>query len=298
MDWQQLKCFHAIAQLGSVTRASCAMFRTQSALSQQISRLESSLQCKLFQRIGKHKMKLTSEGEILFRFAEDMLLRERTVLEQLDVLGGKSAGTIHLGAPHAVHYFLLADVLHAYQDAFPRIAVRISERPPHHCIDMVLKGELDFCFTHQSTIPSTLQATPWRKGRYMFVVPHGHPLLEKPAVALEDIIAYPLNLPSKNLKFTARDKFEAVCNRAGLRYQVAVDTANVFVNLAYAERGIGISFMLCYDPMIARYSNRMHFLALPDIFPDETISIACRKDGLAAKYKREFFDFVSGHAGA
>ena len=38
MDWQQLQAFHSLVQLGSMTRAAEAQFRTQSALSQQISR--------------------------------------------------------------------------------------------------------------------------------------------------------------------------------------------------------------------------------------------------------------------
>jgi DNA-binding transcriptional LysR family regulator len=294
MDWQQLKCFHATVKLGSVTRASSAMFRTQSALSQQISRLESRLQCKLFQRIGKH-MKLTTEGEILFKFAEEMLLRERTVLEQLDVLSEKSAGTIHIGAPHALHCFLLMDVLHDYHKEFPRIILKIYERHPQNCIDMVLQGELNFCFTHQSTIPITLNSVPWRKARYMFLVPYAHPLLAKKSIGIEDIIQYPINLPSKNFKFTARDKFEAVCNKYSLEYHVSVDAGNVFVNIEYAARGMGIAFMLCYDKMIAKYSGQVHFISLPQVFPDETISIAFRKDGLAPKYKKDFLEFVTAY---
>ena len=59
MDWQQLVGFHQVARLGSFTKAAEATFRSQSALSQQVKALEEELGCRLLERIGKRKLRLT-----------------------------------------------------------------------------------------------------------------------------------------------------------------------------------------------------------------------------------------------
>jgi len=60
MEWQQIIGFYYVAKLSSFTKAADATFRTQSALSQQIENLEQELECQLFERIGKRKLRLTS----------------------------------------------------------------------------------------------------------------------------------------------------------------------------------------------------------------------------------------------
>ena len=75
MEWQQMLGFYHVARLGSFTKAGEATFRTQSALSQQIKALEEELGCRLLERIGKRKLRLTSPGERFFRFAQENLAR-------------------------------------------------------------------------------------------------------------------------------------------------------------------------------------------------------------------------------
>ena len=86
MEWQQIIGFHHVAKLGSFTKAAEATFRTQSALSQQIKTLESELDCQLFERIGKRRLRLTSAGERFLRFSEAILEKYEHLTEELDEL--------------------------------------------------------------------------------------------------------------------------------------------------------------------------------------------------------------------
>ncbi|MEG2173666.1 MAG: LysR family transcriptional regulator [Desulfovibrionaceae bacterium] len=292
MDWQQLKNFYLIVRLGSMTRAAEASFRTQSALSQQINKLEQDLHCTLFKRIGKTALLLTKEGEEVLQFAEDIFLRERYLYEQLDKLSSTAGGTVHIAAPYAVLEFLLVDLLGEYAQQFPEISLHILHQQPQTAIDQLAGGEIDFAFLHNSTIPHTFEKYPWKKGHYMFVVPHGHPVLLKEKPHLADIIQYPLNLATRHVKLSARDKLDKTCQEMGLTYKVAVESPNVLLKFNYVMRGIGISFNLCYDAMIEQFSDRLAFIGLPDIFPDETISIALRKNSVLTSYKKHFLDFI------
>ena len=88
MEWQQIIGFYHVARLGSFTKAADVALRTQSALSQQVKALEKELDCQLFERIGKRKLRLTSAGEKFFRFSEAILARYDSLTEELNQLKG------------------------------------------------------------------------------------------------------------------------------------------------------------------------------------------------------------------
>ena len=56
------------------------VFRNQSAISQQIKNLEEELGCKLIERIGKRKLRLTSAGNRFFKFSETILERHFSLI--------------------------------------------------------------------------------------------------------------------------------------------------------------------------------------------------------------------------
>ena len=64
LDTDTLRTFVAIAENGSFTRAAHQVFRTPSALSMQIKRLEETLGQSLFIREAR-RVSLTPEGEVL-----------------------------------------------------------------------------------------------------------------------------------------------------------------------------------------------------------------------------------------
>ena len=291
MDWQPLKSFYTIVKLGNMTRAADALFRTQSALSQQISKLETELHCTLFKRIGKSFVHLTEEGEALYRFAEETFLRERELFDQLDTLSNVSSGALYLAAPYAVLEFLLGDILRDFSQKYPQIALHIFHETPQMCIERLMSGGADFVFIHDSTIPKSLERYPWKKGRYMFVIPKEHPLAKKDAPTLQEILQYPLNVPSRNSKFSARERLDKICYDMKWKYRIALETSNVLLNISYSIRTIGISFVLCYDPIITQFSDRVLFIGMPDIFPDETISIVMKRQSLCS-YRSLFLQFV------
>ena len=81
MELRVLRYFLAVAREGSFTKASNVLHVTQPALSKQIMDLEGELDCKLFVR-GSHSVRLTEDGFLLKRRAEEILeIEERTISE-------------------------------------------------------------------------------------------------------------------------------------------------------------------------------------------------------------------------
>ena len=88
MEWQKLVGFYEAAICRSFTKASKRTFRTQSALSQQIQSLEKEFNCLLFERIGKRSLRLTLAGERLFSFVDNLMRRQRELIEDLHEITG------------------------------------------------------------------------------------------------------------------------------------------------------------------------------------------------------------------
>lgn len=85
MDWDKLKAFYHIAQLGGVVKAVKKMNLSQSALSRQILMLEDRLQTKLFTREASG-LRLNIEGKRLFDLVQKVFFQlnsmEKSFLEK------------------------------------------------------------------------------------------------------------------------------------------------------------------------------------------------------------------------
>ncbi len=86
-----------MALTGSFTKASGELFLTQSAVSQQIQALESSLGIILFDRSGK-RVRLTSEGKILLSYTDRLFNLYEEIETLFGHLKGLQKGKITIGA--------------------------------------------------------------------------------------------------------------------------------------------------------------------------------------------------------
>src|SRR5215469_7732910 len=82
LDPELLQAFVAVADQRSFTRAATSLFRTQSAVSMQIKRLEDRLGMELFRRT-KAQVELSPAGEGLIFYARRMLLLNEEAIGRL-----------------------------------------------------------------------------------------------------------------------------------------------------------------------------------------------------------------------
>ena len=83
IDLDQLRTFVAIVDTGSFTRAAEDVFKTQSAVSMQMRRLEERLGVKLFERSGR-AIEITDDGTRLLNYARRMLVLSQETLSAFD----------------------------------------------------------------------------------------------------------------------------------------------------------------------------------------------------------------------
>ena len=121
-DGLTLQCFLAIADTGSFTRAAAKVGRTQSAISQQIAKLESQVGKPLFIR-DKH-LHLTAEGELLLSYAKKISQLHREAIDHFKQPALQ--GEVRFGLPEDFASVFLAEVLSEYVALHPRILLNVE----------------------------------------------------------------------------------------------------------------------------------------------------------------------------
>ncbi|RON48358.1 LysR family transcriptional regulator [Pseudomonas frederiksbergensis] len=124
-DLELLHSFAVAMESGSLSDAAPKLFRSQSALSEQLRKLEAFAGVTLLER-GKKGVRPTPAGERLLVHAREMLAFSDRALE--DVRGVTFAGELRLAI---TDYFLpssIADLLKKLRTRYPRLRLHVSVR--------------------------------------------------------------------------------------------------------------------------------------------------------------------------
>lgn len=122
LDTITLHCFIAVAETTSFTKAAERVGRTQSAISQQINKLEIMLNTSLFVR-GK-VLALTPEGQMFLSYARQIFALHREVMDRFKE--PELEGEVRFGLPENFASAYLSEVLVNFSRIHPRILLNIE----------------------------------------------------------------------------------------------------------------------------------------------------------------------------
>lgn len=146
MDEFTLRCFLAVVETGSFTKAAQKVKRTQSAITQQMSNLEKSFGKRFFNR-GK-QIKLTADGEIFLVYANKIFSLHMEVLDRFK--NPELKGEIRFGLPEDFAAVFLADVLTHFSRLHPLISLNVECDLTLNLFDRFKKGLFDMVLVKMS----------------------------------------------------------------------------------------------------------------------------------------------------
>lgn len=121
MRHSQLKAFHHVALFGGFSRAAEALYLTQPAISEQVRKLEQDHDVLLFHRERK-RVRLTDEGEKLFRLTRQYFEVEQQIGELLSESGSAIDGQLRIVADSAHH---VTAILGQFRKRYPNVTVSL-----------------------------------------------------------------------------------------------------------------------------------------------------------------------------
>lgn len=176
MTLRQLAVFVAIAQEGTVTRASEAVRLTQSAASMALSDLESGIESPLFDRQGK-RLHLNDLGRYLLPQALEILGRAEA-FEQA-ARGELQSVDIRLGSTLTISDYLMPDLIAGFIIKKPDAQLHLQVGNTRQIIEAVSQFQLDLGLIEGSCNVPQLQALPWRTDELAVCTSPTHPLALK-----------------------------------------------------------------------------------------------------------------------
>ncbi|MDB5525272.1 MAG: transcriptional regulator LysR family [Rhizobium sp.] len=135
-----MRTFVAIAETGNFTTAADAVFRTPSAVSMQIKKLEDTLGVSLFRRDAR-SVSLTHHGEILLSYAKRMIALNNEAVSRF--IMPEMNGIVRLGAPDDIGELMLPGILRHLSDAWPQLAIDVTIESSANLHRGVEEGRLD-----------------------------------------------------------------------------------------------------------------------------------------------------------
>jgi DNA-binding transcriptional LysR family regulator len=285
MELRHLRYFAAVAETLSFTRAAAECGVAQSALSQQIARLEADVGATLFSR-SPRQVRLTEAGAVLLPWARRLLAEVEQAQQDLDALAGLRHGKLRLGLIQTVASAVdLSAILGDYRNRHPGIELSVSYRTSEELLTAVQDEELDLALVGlgQERVPPGLDHRLLVAEPLVAVVLAGHRLADREQIDLAELAGEEFIWFSRGTGL--RHAVEAACTRAGLTPPKNLEIGLVSEMIRLAAHGIGVTIVprsSVTRPADPAPSPFPHVLRLTDRSAVHRVGVIHRADHVSA----------------
>lgn len=261
---RDLRCFLALAETRSFTRAAERLFVTQPAFSRRIAELEDDLGCQLVLRTTR-PVELTPEGKVFLKWAT-ILLHD---LEQMETAMAAArrgvAGQLRIGYNGSNHLLYLNRSLHELEQKNEGMDCLVKRAEPPRLEHYLFEGRLDGMFTnlpHAKSLSWAEFATVEQCGVWALLNGRS-PLAKRKELHFFELTGQPYVSYARAMSPHAYDFVREVCRTAGFRPQVAVSVEDVEEIAVMVEADRGFALMSGTAAQSFRSSKPDHLAAIP-----------------------------------
>ena len=233
MQIESLKLFCDLAETTSFTKAAKINGVTQSAVSQQISSLETKFEAVLIER-SKKKFTLTKEGNTLYKYSKQIVQTYDELRHKIQEIQNVVTGTIKVVTIYSIGLHELPPYLKKFLKKHPTVNVSVEYRRATQLYEDIVTGMADIGLVAYPQKDPRLQVTSLAEDMLVLICHPAQPLAQQPKVKLSEIashkfIAFEPDIPTRR----AIDKILRDRN-------VEVDHAMEFDNFETVKRAVEI----------------------------------------------------------
>ncbi len=289
MDLKQLKSLVTIIENNfNISQAAQQLNLVQSAVSQQISRLEEEIGVKIFIRAGKRLSGITPAGEEIVAYAYRTLANANSILEIAQDHISVDQGMLRLGATHTQAQYILPPVIKAFSQEYPDIELQIHQGTPQQLVNKAIYDEVDFSICTEALGQNAdLLSLPSYNWNRSLIAPADSPILNNKKLSLEILSQYPIVTYVHG--FTGREVFDETFRKEGLKPQVVLSAADTDVIKTYVRNGMGVG-VIANMTYLPDKDTDLVLRDLSHLFPAETTKIAYKKDKYLRKHQQRFIE--------
>lgn len=286
-----------IAQEGGISKAAAKLFITQSALDQQLLKLEKELGTQLFYR-SRTSFALTAAGKVYVDYAKQMVALKDEAYRIIHDLADRQRGTLSLAfAPERGMEMFMA-VYPLFYQSYPKINVIPREISVRRQLEMLQNDELDLGFISMKglDVPG-LTSTTLLEEEFVLITPRDHPLAAlaappgEPLTVLEPERLRELTFCLIYRQSTQREIIDPIFEQAGIKPDIFLETASNRANVTMVENGLSCSILPYY---YAKDQRNVACFRLAGR-PAWRVAACCRRNRYLSKAARHFIDLATDY---
>jgi DNA-binding transcriptional LysR family regulator len=246
LDTKQLQAYVSLTRCGSFTGAARELGLSQSAISHTMKALETSLGCRLLDRVGK-KVVLTQAGEQLLFHAEKILNEMTAARQGLERLGNWGQLRLRVAACNSTCQYVLPTVIREFKESFPKCALTVEPAENPTLLEMLRSRRADIALGLHPQRDEPLEFRPMFDDELVFLVHPLHPWAQAGRADRESIVrqSYILYHRASSTFQMAQDYFRA----EGVVLPTSTEFGNMEAIKELLKAGLGVSIL---PPWIAR----------------------------------------------
>lgn len=251
VELRHLAALGAVAREGSFRGAADSLGYVQSAVSQQVARLERIVGARLVERRrGASYVALTEAGVLLLHHYDAIAVRLNAAHADIEAIRCGRAGTLAVGVTESVAARLMPSILRRMASRYPGVEVRMEEsRSPGAIAEGVEAGKLDLALCALPLGKSSFELERMVIDPYVLVVPADSPLAARRSIeCARELAGLPLIGAGEE---AAPSLVEADLREHGLKVRYAFRSESNTAVRALVAAGIGVAIVpwLAVDPL-------------------------------------------------
>ena len=242
MNIETLKVFRDLVESGSFSKTAELNYISQSAVSQQLKKLELVLKSRLLGRVA-NSLVLTPAGKKLYETSKKIVaLYEASMLEIKQLSSVSSSGEVRISTIYSAGPYLVQDYIRRFLAGSPGTRIKLEYRQFSQVCADVSGGRADFGFLacHEKKI-SGLSKMEVAQDEMVVIAGAGSPLCAKKNIGLQDLNG--LDFVFFDKSFPSRRYIDDFLKKNGISGNVRMELDNVDTIKTMVASGAGISIL-------------------------------------------------------
>ena len=275
----QLQMLVAVAEEGSLQKASARVFRTAPAVSIAISKLEDEIGTPLLDRTHRHALRLTAAGGVLADYARKLVSLRDEALAAMEGIRNVERGHLRIGANQSMGEYLLPQLTQAFQRLNPGVKLKVVIGYSDAVLSALKHWQLDIALVAGQPQDQNLRGHLLMRDRLVAIMTPRHHLADHEVIRVHDLAGQPLILLTATSEL--RERVAETFQRYHLPLNVQVETGTLesIKKMALRDMGVGIVPRMCVQEEAA--SGDLVVKTVQEFRQERMLWMVCRRTVLS-----------------
>lgn len=283
------RVFKEVAETGNISVAAKNLYISQSAVSQSVKQLETSLQARLFSR-SPRGVRLTSEGQMLYDHVRTALGLLQTGEDKLSQAQQLLIGTLVIGASDTVTSWFLTPYLEQFHRQYPGIRLKIVSGRSASVLSELKAGLVDIAFATSNVDGASVNCVPCFSTHTSFVAGPSCPCDFDHVYSMEELASLPLILLER--KANSRLFLDQYFQKAGITLSPEIELSSRSLLVSMARIGLGVAGVTTEYVQKSLQLGDVSMLRMDFEIPTRSVNMCTLQDVPPSAAAARFMDLV------